>query len=169
MLELASERPFDDVTVRELAERADVGYATFFRHYASKEALLLDVLGGIVGELADLVQPIADEGRYEDAGRRLFEYVAENANRMKVLLSARHGSAVERELHDVIRARVLASDTFRPPSGVPAEVAAHHLAASSLAMVTWWLDRGRPHGPEVMGSIYARLVVRPTREEAGTS
>jgi AcrR family transcriptional regulator len=163
LLTLAAERPFGDLTIRDLTDRADVGYATFFRHYPSKEALLLDVLGGIVDELADRLQPIADAGRLADAGRELFEFVAANAERMKVLLAARHGRAVEDDLRVAVAARVLASPGFRPPAGVPPELAAHHLAVASLALVAWWLDHGLPEDPARMGAIYARLVVAPTR------
>jgi AcrR family transcriptional regulator len=162
LLELATERHFADVTIRELTERADVGYATFFRHYPSKEALLLEVLSGVVEDLADLLQPAAAAGRLEDAGRQLFEYAATNALRLRVLFEAQRGSTLEREVRAAIEARVLASRTFAPPGAVPRELAAHHLSVASLAMVGWWLERDMPLGSEAMGRIYARLVVAPT-------
>ena len=164
LLELASERPFADLTVRELTDRADIGYATFFRHYPNKEALLLDVLSGIVDDLTALLEPMADAGRLDDAGRELFEYVAAHAARLRVLLAVEHGSAVEHALRAAVRARVLASGTFRPPEGVPEDLAAHHLSVSSLALVTWWLEHQMPYDARQMGAIYARLVVRPTRD-----
>ena len=40
LVALTLEKGFDALTVRELTERAEVGYATFFRHFSSKEALL---------------------------------------------------------------------------------------------------------------------------------
>ena len=164
LLELAGERSFADLTVRELTDRADIGYATFFRHYPNKEALLLDVLGGIVDDLAALLEPMADAGRLEDAGRELFEYVAVHAAGRQVLLAVEHGSVVEHALRAAVRERVLSSGTFRPPEGVPQELAAHHLSVSSLALVAWWLEHDMPFDAERMGAIYLRLVVRPTRE-----
>lgn len=163
VLELAAERPFGELTIRELTAHADVGYATFFRHYANKEELLLDVLGGMVGELADLLQPSAEAGRLEDAGLALFRYVAEQGGALRVLFDAQRTGALERDLRAAVCARVLASPTFRPPPELPAELTAHHLAAASLALVGWWLDQGMPHSPEVMAKAYARLVVGPTR------
>ena len=43
MLELLQETAFDQITIREISARAGTGYATFFRHYPTKEALLSDV------------------------------------------------------------------------------------------------------------------------------
>lgn len=162
LLRLAAERPFADLTIRELTSVADVGYATFFRHYQSKEDLLLDVLGGIVGELADLLGPSAEAGRLEDAGRELFGYVATHAASLRVLFDAQHSGTLERDLRRAVCARVLASPTFAPPPGLPADVAAHHLAAASLALVGWWLEHDMPYPTEVMAAAYARLVVAPT-------
>ncbi|MEJ2408710.1 MAG: helix-turn-helix domain containing protein [Novosphingobium sp.] len=40
---LLEERAFDQLTIREITARTSTGYATFFRHYPDKEALLNDV------------------------------------------------------------------------------------------------------------------------------
>lgn len=162
LLSLAAERPFAEITIRAITERADIGYATFFRHYANKQTLLLDVLGGIVSDLADLLQPTAAAGRLDDAGQQLFTYVAAHAPQLRVLVAARRGSTLEHELRSAVQQRVLASPEFRPPDGVPADLAAHHLAAASLALVAWWLEHDMPYDVERMGRVFARLVVAPT-------
>ena len=43
LLQLLTERSFDQVTIREITKAAGIGYATFFRHYPDKEALLHDL------------------------------------------------------------------------------------------------------------------------------
>jgi AcrR family transcriptional regulator len=161
LLELAGGKPYQDVTIREIAERADVGYATFFRHYASKEALLLEVLSTIVADLARLLEPTAEQGRLAEAGRQLFEYVREHRDALAMLFAAQRSSGVQVEVRREVVARVLASRAFRPGAGLPRALAAHHLAVASLALVEWWLEQGMPYGPARMGAIYARLVVAP--------
>ncbi len=40
LIALTLEKGYEVVTIRDITEWADVGYATFFRHYYSKDALL---------------------------------------------------------------------------------------------------------------------------------
>ena len=51
LIELTLEHGYEAITIREITERAKVGYATFFRHYSDKEALLNDVLALFIEEL----------------------------------------------------------------------------------------------------------------------
>lgn len=41
LVELIKEKPFDDITVQEVLDRAGVGRSTFYTHYKDKEDLLL--------------------------------------------------------------------------------------------------------------------------------
>ena len=43
LLALLEDKPFDQLTIREISAKAGTGYATFFRHFPDKEALLGDV------------------------------------------------------------------------------------------------------------------------------
>src|SRR5690606_8197096 len=58
LLELLEERPFDQLTIREITARAGTGYATFFRHYPTKDALLSDVASEEIAELLARAVPI---------------------------------------------------------------------------------------------------------------
>lgn len=51
---LMAERRYDEITVRDLCERADVGRSTFYGHYDSKEDLLFS---GFDEWLFELVEP----------------------------------------------------------------------------------------------------------------
>src|SRR5437867_13029783 len=54
LLALLEEKPFDAITVRDISARAGIGYATFFRHYPGKSALLDDVAADEIHELLAL-------------------------------------------------------------------------------------------------------------------
>lgn len=47
LLELITELPYDKVSVQALVDRANVGRATFYHHYADKEELLLESMSAL--------------------------------------------------------------------------------------------------------------------------
>ena len=60
-LELFAERSYDDVTVEEICERAEVGRATFFRSYGSKAGLLVELNARLGRTIADRLHAMPDE------------------------------------------------------------------------------------------------------------
>lgn len=162
LIELTLESGYDAVTIRDITERADVGYATFFRHYPDKDALLQDVLDVVLDELIDLLQPQQTDANPITIGTLLFRYAQEHSAVCRVLLHSGGAMGLVQKMIDTGTRNVLQHHAPRPDSPVPPEVAAHHLVASSIALVEWWLDHHMPYPPEQMGVIYHELIARPT-------
>lgn len=160
LVDLTLHKGYEAVTIRDITERADIGYATFFRHYADKDALLADVLDVVFDELLALLQGqrtanIAAEGTL------LFRYVQEHSELCRVLLSSR-GSAgmVQRVVTAGVHA-MLARMPERDHALVPPEIAAHHVVTAAISLIQWWLEHDMPYTPERMGAIYRDLIVQP--------
>ena len=51
LIALTLKKGYEAVTIRDITEHADIGYATFFRHYSSKDALLRDVSDVVLADL----------------------------------------------------------------------------------------------------------------------
>ena len=164
LIGLTLEKGYEAVTVRELAERADIGYATFFRHFPDKDALLADVLDGTLEELLGLIRPVMDDP--ERTATLVFEHVAQNRDLVRVLLRTRNVSPLMPRIFAFSAQLMLETLTPRPESPIPPEIAAHHMIASFIELIEWWLDHDAPYPPERMGSILSALIVRPTHEIA---
>ena len=162
LIALTLERGYEAVTIRDITQRADIGYATFFRHYHDKDALLHDVLDVVLAELMSLLQPPEPRADPAASGTLIFRYVREHSAVCRVLLGSPGSAALVRRMIEAGTSSVLESNAPRPDSLVPVEVAAHHLVASSISLIQWWLDHDMPYPPEHMGTIYHELIVRPT-------
>src|SRR5215469_7530474 len=85
LISLTLEKGYDAVTIRDITERADVAYATFFRHYDHKDALLDDVVEVILDDLSHLLQPRSEAtGLQEAVGTQIFEYVQAHSELCRV-------------------------------------------------------------------------------------
>ena len=161
LIELSLERGYEAVTIRDITERADVGYATFFRHYPDKEALLGAILQTMKDNFTETLEPHWIVSEPEQGSAMLFQYVEDNFELCKVLLDSASTMALLRPLQDIALQDVIAGFEVLPESSIPAEMAANHLVSSLIMMVRWWIEKGRPYTPEQMGQFTAELVIRP--------
>ena len=49
--DLMEEKGYDQVTIEDLTERADIGRTTFYLHYSAKQDLLLEQFGEMIDQL----------------------------------------------------------------------------------------------------------------------
>jgi AcrR family transcriptional regulator len=79
-IELIAEKGVDGLRLREIADRADIGFGSFYNHFASKEELVEAVVAEYVGSLTQAIIVSADE--FEDPAQ-----TAAVAHRMFVRLA----------------------------------------------------------------------------------
>ena len=166
LIALSLEKGYEAVTIRDITARADVGYATFFRHYGNKAELLQDVLDVFLDELIALLQPQTHTTDPATVGTLLFRYVGEHSALCRVLLGSQGSAALLQRVREAGTRRALQQYSPLPNSAVPPEVAAHHIVASSIALIQWWLEHDMPYTLEHMGTIYHHLIVGPTQAVA---
>lgn len=160
MIQLALDRPFELITVRDLTDRAGIGYATFFRHYAGKEELLRTMLQELLDDLQVLVLPYAGEDPVS-AAVEVFRHAQRNAHLYRLLLRTAHAIDLLPAALQVGAASIRENYRPREESSVPFEVATEHLVRSFIGLIEWWLESDMPYPPERMASIYDELVRQP--------
>jgi AcrR family transcriptional regulator len=168
LVSLILEKGYEAITNKDITERADVAYVTFYRHYKDKDELLNQVLENSLGTLMDRIAQAAREteefARNEREGELIFAHVLENAALYRILLGSQGASNVRKRIKDAIAAVFLESCKWIQVEGslLPGEIATNHIAASLLALIDWWLEHGQPYPPQRMGQIYSQLVIRGT-------
>ncbi|MDQ2888791.1 MAG: TetR/AcrR family transcriptional regulator [Chloroflexota bacterium] len=162
LVALTLEKGYEAITIRDITQRADVGYATFFRHYHDKDALLEDVLDVVIDELMHVFFMASSGENPLPDGPLLFRYVQQHSEVVRVLLSSWGVSSLTRRIIETTTQDVLAQHMLPEDGAVPVEVAAYHIITASIALVQWWLEHNMPYPPERMGEIYSALIMRPT-------
>lgn len=166
MRELVMEKPFDEITVKKITERAGLRRATFYLHYQTKEDLLRSVLaetfGGLVEQAGALKATETVGGRtHPDAYLLTFEHIAENAALYQRLLGGSGGALVHEYIREHLAALVLASlaDLDMAKVDMPHEIVAQYMAGTELSLIVWWLNAEMPYTTREMATIAHRLVL----------
>jgi AcrR family transcriptional regulator len=160
LIALSLEKGYEAVTIRDITNRANVGYATFFRHYRDKNELLKGVGEVVLEEIIDLLSPVDADGDPRLVGPTLFRYVADHSEIVRVL---RGSQEIMKQVIATVEQRIVATHRAEPDSPVPLEIIAHHSITASISLVEWWLANRMPYPPEEMGRYYFELVIRPTK------
>lgn len=160
LITLVLERGYEDVSIRDITAQAQVGYATFFRHYADKEALLHEVLNVVLEDLLGLLRRDGNAADPAADGEVLFRYVAAHHALCSVLLGGRVPSPL---VPDIIAAGVqrMLAEHGAIEGNVPPEIVAHHVVSAAITLIRWWLNNDMPYPPAHMGRIYRDLIIAP--------
>lgn len=160
MTELATEHPLEAITVRAIAARAGVGYATFFRHYPDKDALLADVADRLIREFLQRVAPLLQERDRAAAARSMCDFVMEHLPIYQALLAGGSGETVRAEM---LRQTLITMTAARgrAPEGPFEELLLFHLVSSILNQLTWWLRNLDRVDAATMAEVIERTVLTP--------
>ena len=158
LLDLLESRGFEDITIREVAARANVGYTTFFRHYPSKEALLDDVAAGEIRSLTEHAMPIYDSGDPASACLALCSYVERHRPLWSALLTGGAAPIVREEMLKQARAATLARS---PSQSLPADLGSALAVAVILELLSWWLRQPDPWTAERLAEVMNRTAIAP--------
>jgi AcrR family transcriptional regulator len=168
LLSLILEKGYEAVTIRDITERADVAYVTFFRHYKSKDELVTQRLQTGMRDLQSRIEAAARQTRVsvtESAeGRLIFEYVQANSLLFRVLLRSQGASQVRQQTLTAIETIFLnnCQPLCTKEKLIPSQIAVHHIAASLLSLIEWWLEHDMPYPVDKMGEVYDQLIIQAT-------
>jgi AcrR family transcriptional regulator len=167
LVALILEKDFSSISIKEITERAEVAYITFFRHFESLDQLLMEVLEGGLAELIGHIETLAsqsDTSALETEGRLIFEYIEQNADLFRILLKSQSVARVRKKVVRTIAAIFQKSCLPLARSGNPVATAimSNHIATSLLSLIEWWLDNKMTPPPPQMGKVYKSLIIDST-------
>lgn len=163
-----SERPFEEISVKDICKRAMVHRTTFYKHYEDKYALLERGIrqmfdGLLAGEshAPPCTFTIDDPPPYFV---RLFEHAAQHPQFYKLMLCGEGIGRFQRLVKDYI-AKLAAANMPRSPStdtrrAISISMHAQFVSGATLSLLAWWLENDMPLTPRQM----AQYLLAPYRQ-----
>ena len=168
LVSLILERDYASISIKEITDRAEVAYITFFRHYNGIDELLMEVLDEGLVELLGHIETLArksEDTANEVEGRLIFEYINQESDLFRILLKSQSVTRIRKSVIQNIATMYQDSCGFlnRPNGTIPANIASNHMATSLLALIEWWLEHKMSPPPAQMGKMYKALIIEATR------
>lgn len=162
LLALLEEKSLDQITVREITTRANVGYATFFRRYPDKEALLHDFAAQEINRLLALTMPIFYREDTLSSTKALCHYVWDHKILWRALLAGGAAATLKEEfLQQALAIAKEFTSTDNSTAWLPDELAVTFSVTAILEILAWWLKQSSPTNIDEMAHIINKLVIAP--------
>ncbi|MEE4193839.1 MAG: TetR/AcrR family transcriptional regulator [Anaerolineae bacterium] len=147
-LSLLMDKPFHDITIQEIADAADVGRATFYLHYRSKEECLMKILTqGFDSLSAQYNKPSKTPGEEDQIEKikAIFDHTTKNRKLYLALLNSQHAAVSFISIQDYIADKILSSAPYSSTvDPVSRKATAVFLAGALYNMQIWWLKEQPP-------------------------
>lgn len=165
-IELLNEKNYNQITVGEIIERANVGRATFYAHFETKDFLLKEICEELFCHVFD-----SDTGSDEhhehifkcDAPDsvflHLFQHIKKNDNNITALLSCQSNELFlkyfKENLIALIKRLNLIDDS--KSKQLPYDFLVNHTASTFIETIRWWLENKMKESPEVIAEYFLNI------------
>lgn len=163
LIELSLEKGYEQISVKDIVERAEIDRSTFYLHFKSKEELFNKSQEMLVDDLIARLPatPVPFAGVAIS-----FQHMAENVKLYQVILELSGESQYAQFMHDyivqnvrpIIEQRLQAEAS--PNHEIELDLVVNFVVGAFRSTARWWLKEGMPHSPAEMTQIFSRFVMR---------
>lgn len=156
--QLLSEKDFAHITVGEIIDKADVGRATFYAHFETKEFLLKELCEELFCHLLDVMNNERNKHKHifnceasETVFLHLFHHLKNNDNNILILLSGKNNELFlqyfKKNLKKLVESQ-LSEFEFLENKKLPESFLVNHITSVFVETVSWWVKNGMKESPE---------------------
>lgn len=164
--ELLSKKNFNHITVGEIIERADIGRATFYSHFETKEFLLKEFCEELFCHIFDTENNNQHRHIFECDGSdsvflHLFQHLQKNDNHILDLLCSQNNDLFLKYFRNNLEILVesqLPIFESRKSNDIPLAFWKNHIVSTFAETVKWWIENGRNESPETITNYFFTVV-----------
>lgn len=163
LLQMMSQKDFGAVSITEIVELANYNRGTFYSHYENKEALLDDIMNGLI---ADLLKSFRAPYENQDVFQvqeltansvKLFEHVYENASVYTTLLRSNVMPILREKMYAALK-EISMNELVYPDSGIDPELHATFSIHGLLGLIFHWVETGFAYSPAYMQEQLVKMI-----------
>ena len=157
---LLSKKDYGKITVGEIINQADVGRATFYSHFETKDFLLKQLCEELFCHIFDAANNAQSKHKHifdcdapNSVFLHLFQHLQKNDNNILELLSCQNNELFLQYFKMNLQRLVVSQLPLfeaRKNEKLPDRFWINHIASTFVETVRWWVDNGRKESPETI-------------------
>ena len=174
-LQLVLEKGFEDITIQDITDRADLGRGTFYIHFKDKEEVVWTAFKDLFKDLEQEAHQRLDRRtpQVEYYGLlNIFQHAEKNRDLYRVMVGGKGSAMLSTRVQDFL-AEVFLYDIRNAPEppevnfNIPEEIEAQILVGVITRLIFWWLETPNDYTPEQMAAMTYQTLYRK-QPPAGT-
>ncbi|MCC0658022.1 TetR/AcrR family transcriptional regulator C-terminal domain-containing protein [Clostridioides sp. ES-S-0123-01] len=169
LAELIDEKGFNNISVTDLTQRADINRGTFYLHYVDKYDLLEKIENEIIQEIEEETKHLDSVNMMNmDASNeplpfmvKLFEYFRKNSVIIKSILGPKGDPTFERKIKKFIEINLFEKQKLKnfniDEAIISEEYFIQYILSADLGVIQYWLEKNMKESPDEMALILARM------------
>lgn len=173
---LLSEKNYNQISVQDIIDEADIGRTTFYAHFETKDYLLKDLCEELFGHIIDTAMGLPHGHYHYSCGSEtdsvflhLLRHLQENDRNILELLSSQNNeiflSYFKSDLKKLILTQYADKGALKSVC-LPEDYLVNHISSSFVETVDWWLSHGMRETPEQLTE-YFLSVIEPVMHHSG--
>ena len=165
---LLSKKDFNRITVGEIIDEADVGRATFYSHFETKDFLLKELCEELFCHIFDIENGESHSHKHifecdgsDSVFLHLFRHLQKNDNNILALLSSQNNElflgCFRTNLEELVESHIYLFEAKRDEN-LPKDFWKNHIISTFVETVRWWIDNGMRESPEVITEYFFKVV-----------
>ncbi|MGV8026064.1 MAG: TetR/AcrR family transcriptional regulator [Anaerolineaceae bacterium] len=162
LLDVLMVKKFNEITIQEITDTADVGRATFYLHYHNKEECLMQLLtGGFDSLVAEIDQMTSKKDRdFVEVLEKVFQYTSKNRKLFLALLSENPRPNIMGDLQNYIQEKVLKAVAIpRNLDPILKKAISVNLTGALIAFILWLLREEPTLSPNQAARIFVEYSI----------
>jgi len=159
LLILMEQKPYDEITITDIAKRAGVSRMSYYRLYRSKDDILIQHFNEIFAELLNEIKNTEGVNKYQFA-LSIFQQAKENERLLKAILRAKLYEMVLKcfiQYCSYLVENIFDQDQRLDP--VTADYLVYEEAGRFSLLLLRWVERGMKETPEKMAKLMEQIEV----------
>lgn len=165
---LLSKKNYNNITVGEIIEVANIGRATFYTHFETKDFLLKALCLELFEHIFNVEE--GEEGNkhnifscdiHDSVFLHLFKHIKKNDNNICKLLSSNNNELFleyfKSEMRELIK-RNLSLFEGKKPTKIPQEFWINHITSTFIETLRWWIKNQMKESPEAISEYFLLLL-----------
>ena len=166
--ELLSQKHYNQISVQEIIDAANVGRTTFYAHFETKDYLLISLCEELFGHIIDTAMGLPHghyhyscDSKTDSVFLHLVRHLQENDRNILELLSSENNEIFMKYFKTNLRTLIVtqyAEKGLLKSAALPEDYLVNHIASSFVETIDWWLSRGMKETPETITEYFLSVI-----------